>query len=166
MYLNTNNLCIFEGRIATDLTVKTIQAGNNSFNKVSFSLALDKGLTSAKKAEYKNSGKPTADFAWIVATGPKGDFINKYFSKGDAIKIIAAFQTYSVEDKENQGKNKTMSHFEVVDATFCLGKGGDFTNNNGGNKNNGNNSSNDDDFILDEDDAPFGSDDLGGLLDL
>lgn len=126
-YLNINNMCIFEGRLVKDPELSSIQSNNNSISKVKFTMALDKNMTKDQKDKATKNDQPTADFINCECIGPKANFISDWFNKGDGIRIVASFRSYSYTDKE--GTKKSGYAFDVVDASFPVGK----SNGSGGN---------------------------------
>lgn len=139
MYLNTNNLCIFEGRISSDVKFETVNANNNSFNKIAFSIAIDKGLNAEQKRLAKEKEESTVYFVPIVALGQEADFINNNFSKGSAIKVICGFKEFKYT---KDGEVKRGYNFEVVKAGFTVASSNQNNNNNNNNNYNNNNSNN------------------------
>lgn len=117
-YLNINNYCSFEGRIARDIETSTIQAGGKPVTKVRFTVAVDKGLGKEAKARAQESNQPTADFIPFDCIGPKAEFIFRYFQKGAGIRIVASYRAYQYEAN---GETKYGHSFDVVDAGFTVG---------------------------------------------
>ncbi len=68
-----------------------------------FSLAVDRGLSKAKKDEYIKSGKPTADFPKLVLFGKQAEFCCNYLDKGRLVSIIGGVVT-SVYEKNTGEK--------------------------------------------------------------
>lgn len=155
MYLNINNLSIFEGRISTELKSTLVgKDPNNQITKLRFSIAVDRGYTKAKKQQEEAANRPTADFIPFEVLGAKADFIIKFFSKGSAIRIISSFRTFEYPDKEDATKKKFGYVFDVVDASFCLGGSANSNGNNGAsNSNVGNGDANT--TTADDNDQPY-----------
>lgn len=164
MFLNLNNNCSFEGRLIKDVEYSSINGKNGAVAKVKFTLAVDKVMTKQQKEYAKNNNLPTSDFVPCECLGPKADFINNFFKKGSAMKVVAGFRTYSFDANDGSGKKYAYS-FDVVDAGFVVADysenngnngGGNYNNNNGGNKNNGGNNYNNADFApVADGDLPF-----------
>ncbi|OQY09284.1 MAG: single-stranded DNA-binding protein, partial [Fusobacteriia bacterium 4572_132] len=55
------------GRLTRDPLLKYIPGSGTAVSE--FTLAVDKGLSKAKKKELETKGKPTADFIRIIAWG-------------------------------------------------------------------------------------------------
>lgn len=131
--LNTSNICIFEGRVVADPTMEVINyntnQGQKQMKKAKFTLAVDKNLGSKQKQDYKNAGKPTSDFPMFEALGANAEFIEKWGTKGKAIKVVASFESYSYTDKS--GNKQYGYKFEVQSVGFTVG-GNSTGNNNSG----------------------------------
>ena len=85
-----NNVTIV-GRIAREINVS--DAGGTSIAKTS--VAVDR--------DYKNKeGKYDTDFIPISAIGKSAEFLDKYFSKGDAIAVTGSIRTGSYTNKDGQ----------------------------------------------------------------
>lgn len=78
-----NNVTLV-GRLTKDPIVNYTQSGS-SITK--FGLAVDR--------RFKREGEPTADFINIVVFGKTGEFVEKWFRKGDPIAITGRIQTGS-----------------------------------------------------------------------
>lgn len=78
-----NNVTLV-GRLTKDPIVNYTQSGS-SITK--FGLAVDR--------RFKREGEPTADFINIVVFGKTGEFVEKWFHKGDPIAITGRIQTGS-----------------------------------------------------------------------
>ncbi len=118
-YLNINNYCSFEGRIARDVDYSVIPtAGGKELSKVRIVVAVDRGLSKEAKEKAQNSGQPTADFIPFDCVGPKADFINRFFQKGSGIRIVASYRAYQFE---SNGETKYGHSFDIVDAGFTVG---------------------------------------------
>lgn len=113
-YLNPNNVCIFEGRLTADPELRYINTNNNSLAKCSIKIAVDRNMTK----EVKSRAKETADFVPVEILGPKADFVQKYFSKGSPIKVVASFKTFSYQ---KDGQTVYGYGFDAVDVSFTVG---------------------------------------------
>lgn len=72
------------GRL-TKNPIVTYTQGGSSITK--FSIAVDR--------RFKTDGQPSADFINIVVFGKTGEFVEKWFHKGDPISITGRIQTGS-----------------------------------------------------------------------
>ena len=96
------NIVIETGRLTRDPETKTV---NNS-TVVSFTIAVDRG----DKAK-------TADFFRCEAWGHTGDFIAKYFTKGNAIEVMGALRT---QQYEKNGEKREVTKILVNNAAFPI----------------------------------------------
>ena len=112
------NRCTFTGRLTKDPETKQSQSG---LSITRFGIAVDRMKT-------KDNQNPGADFLNCVAFGSRGDFISKYFHKGDKIIMESHVQTGSYDGQN--GKVYTTDF--IVDAVeFGSSKGSsDSTGNN------------------------------------
>ena len=110
------------GRMVADPELKTTPAGTSV---CAFTIACD------RYAKTKEDRK--ADFIDVVAWRTTGEFVSRYFSKGDAIIITGSLQTRTWEDKAGN-KRKSV---EVIADTINFA---------GGKKNSSGGSSSDDIF--------------------
>lgn len=78
------NLVALVGRLTKNPIVTYTQSGSSI---AKFSIAVDR--------RFKRDGEPTADFLNIVVFGKTGEFVEKYFHKGDPISITGRIQTGS-----------------------------------------------------------------------
>lgn len=72
------------GRL-TKNPIVTYTQGGSSITK--FSIAVDR--------RFKTDGQPSADFINVVVFGKTGEFVEKWFHKGDPISITGRIQTGS-----------------------------------------------------------------------
>ena len=63
-------------------------------------LAVDRGLSKAKKQEAEAKGQPTADFIDITAYGAIAELIANYSTKGNRVALTGKLQTRSYTNKE------------------------------------------------------------------
>ena len=100
------NIAILQGRLVQDPQVRRTDSGKTC---TSFTLAVE-----------RDYGEHQADFLDCVAWQQTGDFVGKYFLKGDPILIQGSVQTRSWEAKLGNTRTKT----EVIAARvgFCGGK--------------------------------------------
>lgn len=104
------NKAVLMGRLVKDPEVRTTQSGMSVAN---FTLAIDR--------QYKNSdGSRTTDFIPCVAWRQTGEFVYKYFRKGDRLLAEGTIQPSSWIDNDGQKRYKTEV---VVDQVhFCESK--------------------------------------------
>lgn len=81
------------GRLTRDPEIR-YSAGENQMCIASFTVAVDR--------KFKREGEPDADFINCKAFGSKGEFIEKYFTKGKRIGIVGRIQTGNYTNKEGQ----------------------------------------------------------------
>lgn len=96
------------GRLVRDPQVRKTQSGQSVCG---FVLAVDKGLSKAKRDEAEQAGRPTADFITCQAWGVTADLLERYCHKGSKIAIEGRLQTGSYEDRET---GKTIYTTDVV----------------------------------------------------
>lgn len=100
------NLVILEGRLTRDIAV----VGEEG-KKVGF-------LSIACERDFKNKeGNRDTDFISVKVFGKKLEFAEKYFHKGNAIRIEGAVRTFA---KEVDGKNITVTEIVARDIAFPL----------------------------------------------
>ena len=78
------NVVALVGRL-TKNPIVTYTQGGSSITK--FSIAVDR--------RFKTDGQPSADFINVVVFGKTGEFVEKWFHKGDPISITGRIQTGS-----------------------------------------------------------------------
>ncbi|MCI7759393.1 MAG: single-stranded DNA-binding protein [[Eubacterium] saphenum] len=91
------NRVILMGRLTRDPELKTTASG---VNVCSFSIAVDRRFQ-AKGEEKK------ADFFNIVAWRQQGEFVSRYFKKGNMILVEGELQTRQYTNKDGQNVNVT-----------------------------------------------------------
>lgn len=96
------NKVILKGRLTNDPVQRYIR---DEMNVVSFSIAV-------------NRDKEKADFINVVAWNKQGEFVKKYFSKGQEIVIIGRLESNQYVDKDTQ---KKLTSYQVVteEIEFC-----------------------------------------------
>ena len=103
------------GRITREIELKYIpQTGKAVLNA---GIAVDRGLSKAKKQEAEAKGQPTADFIDIVAFGGTAEYIANYSTKGNRVALTGKLQTRSYTNKE--GKNVKITEV-VVDSVDII----------------------------------------------
>ncbi len=103
------NTVALVGRLTKNPIVTYSQNGS-SITK--FTLAVDR--------RFKREGEPTADFLNIVVFGKTGEFIEKYFRKGDPISITGRIQTGSYTKQD--GTKVYTTDIVADSAEFVPGK--------------------------------------------
>lgn len=84
------NKVVLLGRLTEDPDVRYTQTNNTLV--ASFTLAVNR--------RFKSAGQPDADFINIVAWGKIGEFVSKYFNKGQQVGIIGRIQTRNYEKED------------------------------------------------------------------
>lgn len=87
------------GRNTRDIEIKQTQGGQAI---ASFSIAVDRGMSKAKKEEAEQQGKQTVDFINIVCFGNTAEYVSKYLKKGKLIAVEGKINTGSYTNKEGQ----------------------------------------------------------------
>ena len=138
------NKVILMGRLTRDPEVRYTQTNNTLV--ASFSLAVNRRFTREGDAQ-------TADFINVTAWSKTGEFVSKYFKKGQQVGLIGRLQTRNWEDE--QGQKHYVTEVVAEEAYFADSKRNSeesndpFSNNTFG-ENNGS------DFgITSDDDLPF-----------
>jgi single-strand DNA-binding protein len=90
------------GRAAVDPSLRFVPGSGMAVANVT--MAIDKGLTREKKAEFEAQGKPTADFVRIVVWGKQAENMSVYVQKGKLFAVNGSIQTSSY--KANDGSTK------------------------------------------------------------
>lgn len=103
------NKVILEGRICSDVEMKTTNSGVEYCN---FSVAVDRS--------YKQGEERQTDFIPVKAWRGSAKFISGYFKKGDPILIDGRLEVDKYADKD--GNNRTYTSVIVENATFTIGK--------------------------------------------
>lgn len=117
------NKVILVGRLTRDPEVRYTQGGTCCAR---FSIAVDR--------RFKSEGQPDADFPSIVAWGKTGEFIEKYFHKGNRIGIEGRIQTGNYTNKDGQKVYTTDVVAEAVE--FVESKSSSGGNSGGGSSGN------------------------------
>lgn len=146
--VNTNNLCIFEGRVAKDPQFSQINGQNGPIDKVVFDLAVDRGMSSQQKQNAQANQQPTADFIHCSMIGNQVNAFKQYCPKGKAVKVLCHYEQYTYTDKQT-GQTQYRHQFNVDNFGFTTSDtkalGGNnagansYGQNNGGGYNQGNN---------------------------
>ncbi len=87
------NKVVLMGRLTRDPEVRYTQTNNTLV--ASFSLAVNRRF--AKQGEERQ-----ADFINVVAWSKTGEFVSKYFKKGQQVAVIGRIQTRNWDDEQGQ----------------------------------------------------------------
>lgn len=85
------NKVILMGRLVKDPEVRYSQS-ETPVAVARYTLAVDR--------RYKRDGEPTADFIPCVAFGKNGEFVEKFFKKGQLVSVVGSIQVRSWDDKD------------------------------------------------------------------
>jgi single-strand DNA-binding protein len=86
------------GRLTRDPELKYLPGSGTAI--ANFTLAVDRGLSKAKKEELKEQGKPTADFIRIVAWGKLAENCANYLAKGRLTGVTGSIRTSNSKDDD------------------------------------------------------------------
>ena len=92
------NKVILMGRLTRDPEVRYTQTNNTLV--ASFSLAVNRRFT-------REGDTQTADFINVSAWAKTGEFVSKYFKKGQQVAVVGRIQTRSWEDGQGQKRYAT-----------------------------------------------------------
>ena len=92
------NKVILMGRLTRDPEVRYTQTNNTMV--ASFALAVNRRFA-------REGDSQTADFINITAWGKTGEFVSKYFKKGQQVAVVGRIQTRSWEDQQGQKRYAT-----------------------------------------------------------
>lgn len=104
------NVVALLGRLTADPELRTTTTG---VSVATFTVAVDRSY--AKQGEERQ-----ADFINCVAWRGTGEFISRYFQKGQLIAVDGSIQTRRYQDKN--GNNRTAFEVVVKDASFAGSK--------------------------------------------
>lgn len=103
------NKVILYGRLTADPIYRQTQSG---IGMVRFTVACDRPFAD------KQTGKREADFIEVQAWRNIGDFVSRYFHKGDAITVEGSLRNNNYEDKNG------VKHYTYVVMADQVGFGG------------------------------------------
>lgn len=103
------NCVALVGRLTKDPIVNYSQNGSSV---TKFGVAVDR--------RFKREGDPTADFINIVMFGKSGEFVEKWFHKGDPISLTGRIQTSNFTKQD--GTKVYMTEVIADNAEFVPGK--------------------------------------------
>jgi single-strand DNA-binding protein len=84
------------GRLVRQVDLRFIPGSGSAVAK--FSVAVDKGLSREKKAEFEAAGKPTVDFINVVVFGKQAENASQYLDKGRLVGVSGSIQTGSYKN--------------------------------------------------------------------
>lgn len=74
---------------------------------VNMTVAVDRGLSKAKKEEFQAANKPTADFIRLIAFGKLAEICSLHLGKGRLISVSGKIQTGSYQSEDGSRKYTT-----------------------------------------------------------
>lgn len=105
------NKVILMGRLVRDPEVRYSQ-GSTPIAVARFSLAVNR--------RFRREGEPEADFINCVSFGKSGEFVEKFFKKGQMVSVVGRLQVRSWDDKE--GKKQWSTEVVVEENYFAESK--------------------------------------------
>lgn len=105
------NKVILMGRLVREPEVRYSQ-GSTPIAVARFSLAVNR--------RFRREGEPDADFITCVAFGKTGEFVEKFFKKGQMVSVVGRLQVRSWDDKE--GKKQWSTEVIVEETYFAESK--------------------------------------------
>lgn len=102
------NKIVLMGRLTRDPELRYTQSGTAV---ASFTVAVDREFSKEKATDFIN----------CTAWRNTGEFISKYFTKGEMIAVSGRLQMRDYEAKD--GSKRTAAEVNVESAYFCGGKG-------------------------------------------
>lgn len=137
--MNAHNVCIFEGRISNEPKYSTQQTANGQMDKVLFSIAVDKALSSAQRQAAKNDPNiQTADFVNCSLVGASVASFKQYCQKGKAITVHCQYATWKTTNQQT-GQTEYGHGFNVDSWAFSTQDSHALQNQQGGNQQYNNN---------------------------
>lgn len=100
------NKVILMGRLTRDPEVRYTQ-GATPLAVARFTLAVNR--------RFKREGEPDADFIGCVAFGKQGEFVERFFKKGQMVSVVGRLNVRSWDDKDG---TKRWSTDVVVEETY------------------------------------------------
>ena len=105
------NKVILMGRLTRDPEVRYSQ-GAEPLTVARYSLAVNK--------RFKKQGEPDADFITCVAFGKQGEFVERFFRKGQMVSVVGRLQVRNWED--NEGRKRVTTEVVVEEQYFADSK--------------------------------------------
>ena len=129
--VNTNNLCMFEGRMVREPQITNVQIGQDSVEKAMFTIAVERALSSAQRQKSKNGDKSikTSDFIPCSLLGAQVATLKQYFPQGKGIKVVGHYTEYQSTD--SNGATKYGHIFEIDNIGFTTQDSKNLQQNNG-----------------------------------
>ena len=105
------NKVILMGRLTRDPEVRYTQ-GATPLAVARFTLAVNR--------RFKREGEPDADFIGCVAFGKQGEFVERFFKKGQMVSVVGRLNVRSWDDKD--GTKRWSTDVVVEEHYFCESK--------------------------------------------
>ena len=113
------NKVILMGRLVRDPEVKYSQ-GSTPVAIARYTLAVSR--------RFRREGEPEADFISCVALGKSGEFVEKFFKKGQMVSVVGRLQVRSWDD--NDGRKRYSTEVVVEEHYFAESKNSNANMNN------------------------------------
>lgn len=110
------NKVILVGRLARDPELRTTPSGVNVCN---FTVACDR--------RFAQNGERQADFISCIAWRQSGEFVARYFKKGDRIALDGSIQTRSWDDANGNKRYATEVVVDHVEFAQSKNEGGGYS---------------------------------------
>ena len=107
------NRVVLVGRLARDPELRTTPSGVSVCN---FTVACDR--------RYTQNGERQADFISCIAWRQSGEFVSRYFTKGNRIALEGSIQTRSWDDQNGNKRYATEVVVDHVEFAQSKGEGG------------------------------------------
>lgn len=104
------NVCIMQGRLVEDPELRSTPQGVSVANC----------RIAVERDHAAKDGSRETDFFSVIAWRGTGEFIKKYFSKGQMILVVGQMQSRRWQDKE--GNNRTTYEILAERVNFCGSK--------------------------------------------
>lgn len=106
---NTNNICIFEGRMTNNTKITQVNGANGPVDKATFSISCPKALTAQQRQAAKNDPNiKQVDFINFQMIGASVKTLQQHFPAGTPVKVVAHYSTW--ESVNQQTGQKTYGH--------------------------------------------------------
>lgn len=93
------NRVILSGRLTRDPELRTVSGGRSV---CTFTLAIDKRMSTEQRDKAKAEGKPTADFPQVQVWNHDAEYLCNYGRKGSFVEVDGRITTRSYEDKDGR----------------------------------------------------------------
>ena len=104
------NVCVMQGRLVEDPELRSTPQGVSVANC----------RIAVERDHAGKEGKRETDFFTVVAWRGTGEFLKKYFTKGQQILVVGSMQSRRWKDAE--GNNRTMYEVMAEKISFCGSK--------------------------------------------